>query len=286
MKKTIKFLCVTLLGTLLFSCSNPAADAPKNNSGNNSESDSSYTKPELPDSSGINPFVVNSYSDNSTKYEFVNDGLLKEYDKNGNDYELDFEYEYSYDANTKELSLRYSKINNKEGTLYSVQEYLNIVAADPDTQEDFIKYKEFYETKLIWKAEIDVSGNLILQTEYFKEKPSFEVLKSGSTYFRNLDKNEKINECHLGSRKYVPGVYGYIKVYTSNSSFNYSIKTLTENTIVAETRDNTDDTLSLSYTLHEPKDGILSITLTTTDTPSETYTLVTDGPSTYTKVSE
>ena len=105
MKKTIKLLCLSLFGALLFSCSNTAADAPKNNSGNNSESDSSYTKPELPDSSGINPFVGNSYSNNSTKYEFVNDGLLKDY-KN---YELAFEYEYSYDANTKELSLRSMK---------------------------------------------------------------------------------------------------------------------------------------------------------------------------------
>ena len=285
MKKSIKLLYLSLFGALLFSCSNPAADAPKNNSGNNSESDSSYTKPELPDSSGTNPFVGNSYSDNYTKYEFVNDGLLKEYDKNGNDYELYCEYEYSYDANTKELSLRFSKISDGD-TLYSVQDYLNLIAADPDTQEYFIKYKELYETKLIWKAEIDVSGNLILQTEYFKEKPSFGELKSGSTYFRNLNENEKIKECHLGSRNYVPGVYGYIEGHTSNSFFNYSIKTLTENTIVAETRDNTNDTLTLSYTLHEPKDGILSITLTTKDTPSESYTLETKGPSTYTKVSE
>ncbi len=284
MKKSIKLLCLSLFGALLFSCSNPAADAPKNNSGNNSESDSSYTKPELPDSSGINPFVGNSYSDNSTKYEFVNDGLLKDY-KN---YELAFEYEYSYDANTKELSLRYSKISNGD-TLYSVQDYLNflaadlnLTAADPDTQEDFIKYKELYETKHIWKAEIDVSGNLILQTEYFKEKPSFEELKSGSTYFINLNKNEKIKECHLGSREYVSGVYGYIACYDAE----YRVEEITQDKIIAKNYQDSTDILTLSYTLNEPKDGILSITLTTTDSPSESYTLETEGPSTYTKVSE
>lgn len=289
MKKSIKLLCVSLFGALLFSCGNPAADDGKKYDGTKSP-ETNTEQPENPENdvnndqnSGKNPFAGNSYIHNTTyeKYEFSKDGILTQYygdkDKNTSEfnYTAEAEYEYSYDEKTKELTLKWSKtFLKKAGKLVSIQEWLDSVAYD---LEEYELWKNFYNTKYIWKAELDEQENLLLQTKYYKEKPSFEDLEDKKLIFYNSNEQgytfnqetslTKEGYLHLGEKR-------------------YEIKTLTQDTIVAINSSNSEETITLSYILNEPKDGILSITLTTTDTPSETYTLVTEGPSTYTKVSE
>lgn len=287
MKKSIKLLCVSLFGALLFSCGNPAADNPNKDDGSNSAPADNPTQPEnseekgKTENTGTNPFAGNSYIDNTyEKYVFSKDGILTQYygDEDKNTLEINYiplsEYEYSYDEKTKELTLKWSKVLMKTtGKLVSVQELLDSFPDDSELNE----WKKYYETKEIWKAELDKQDNLLLQTLYYKEKPSFEDLEDEKLLFYNSNEQGYTFNQETSLTK-----EGYLHL----GEKHYEIKTLTQDIIVAINSSNSEETITLSYILNEPKDGILSITLTTTDTPSETYTLVTEGPSTYTKVSE
>ena len=168
-----------------------------------------YNDPTLPENIGTDPFkghtyrYTASYSNDSCdiSYTFGNNGELTytstvtsgtTTDRNGQ------KYSYSYDATTKELSLKCTHIlqqlpGSTEYRWYTYAEYINYLLnitrsqfaemsntttyyTDDQLKELIQNYcisaKTSFETTTIWKAELDASNNLVLRTSYYKTEPS------------------------------------------------------------------------------------------------------------------
>ena len=191
-----------------------------------------YNDPALPENIGTDPFKGHTYgytcSDSKAcgeiSYTFGNNGELTftstmtltttsgtTTTRNG------AKYSYSYDATTKELSLKYTHILQKvpgstEYRWYSYAEYINYLlnitrsqfAEMSNTttyytddqlkeliQDNCISAKIVFETTTIWKAELDTSNNLVLRTNYYKTAPSSLTNNSGHivTYSSSQNSN-------------------------------------------------------------------------------------------------
>lgn len=167
-----------------------------------------YNDPTLPENIGTDPFKGHTYRSTASysndsydiSYTFGNNGELTytstmtfgtTTSRNGQ------KYSYSYDATTKELSLKCTHILQKvpgptEYGWYTYAELINFILnitrsqlaemGDPTTytdeqlkeliQNNCIHIKNEFETTKIWKAELDTSNNLELRTDYYKTAPS------------------------------------------------------------------------------------------------------------------
>lgn len=167
-----------------------------------------YNDPTLPENIGTDPFKGHTYrntismsnASGDDSYAFGNNGELTHTStmtsgttttRNG------AKYSYSYDATTKELSLKCTHILQKvpgptEYEWYTYAELINFILnitrsqlaemGDPTTytdeqlkeliQNSCIYAKIQFETTTIWKAELNTSNNLVLRTSYYKTAPS------------------------------------------------------------------------------------------------------------------
>lgn len=180
-----------------------------------------YNDPTLPENIGTDPFkghtYRNTYSGSTGSsddgYTFGNNGELT-YSYNSTSTttsgtttsKFGTKYSYSYDATTKEMSLKLTHMLQKVpgSTEYrwdtyaeSINFILNITRSqlaemgDPTTYTDeqlkeliqnyCIHIKNEFETTKIWKAELDTSNNLELRTDYYKTAPS--SLPNNSPHF-------------------------------------------------------------------------------------------------------
>lgn len=171
-----------------------------------------YNDPTLPENIGTDPFKGHTYK-NTTSFSNGSNDTVYTF---GNTNELTYtststyttpsgtttsgggeKYSYSYDANTKELSLKCTHIlqqlpGSTESKWYTYAEYINYLLnitrsqlaemGNPTTYTDeqlkemiqntCIQIKKKFETTSIWKAELDTSNNLELRTDYYKTAPS------------------------------------------------------------------------------------------------------------------
>lgn len=170
-----------------------------------------YNDPTLPENIGTDPFKGHTYGCSDSKgfveisYTFGNNGELTftstmtltttsgtTTTRNG------AKYSYSYDATTKELSLKCTHMLQKvpgstEYGWYTYAELINFILnitrsqfaemsntttyyTDDQLKELIQNYcisaKISFETTTIWKAELDASNNLVLRTSYYKTEPS------------------------------------------------------------------------------------------------------------------
>lgn len=167
-----------------------------------------YNDPALPENIGTDPFKGHTYRNtysgstgsSDISFTFGNNGELTYTStvtsgttttRNG------AKYSYSYDATTKELSLKCTHILQKvpgptEYEWYTYAELINFILnitrsqlaemGDPTTytdeqlkeliQNSCIYAKIQFETTTIWKAELNTSNNLVLRTDYYKTAPS------------------------------------------------------------------------------------------------------------------
>lgn len=171
-----------------------------------------YNDPALPENIGTDPFKGHTYrntypgSNGSADYSYAfgNNGELtytstftSTTTSGTTTSKFGQKYSYSYDANTKELSLKCTHIlqqlpGSTEYKWYSYAEIINYLLnitrsqlaemGDSGTYTDeqlkeliqntCIRVKNEFETTSIWKAELDTSNNLELRTEYYKTAPS------------------------------------------------------------------------------------------------------------------
>ena len=180
-----------------------------------------YNDPTLPENIGTDPFKGHTYK-NTTSFS---NGSADDVFTFGNTNELTYtstststttsgtttsklgqKYSYSYDATTKELSLKCTHILQKvpgstEYGWYTYAESINFILnitrsqlaemGAPTTytdeqlkeliQNNCIQVKNEFETTKIWKAELDTSNNLELRTDYYKTAPS--SLPNNSPHF-------------------------------------------------------------------------------------------------------
>lgn len=173
-----------------------------------------YNDPALPENIGTDPFKGHTYGDtypdgSTVSYTFGNNGeLTNTFTATDGTTTSKFgkKYSYSYDATTKELSLKCTHILQKvpgptEYRWYTYAELINFILnitrsqlaemGDPTTytdeqlkeliQNNCIHIKNEFETTKIWKAELDTSNNLELRTDYYKTAPS--SLPNNSPHF-------------------------------------------------------------------------------------------------------
>ena len=171
-----------------------------------------YNDPTLPENIGTDPFKGHTY-----RYTYSNNNNSGDDTfAFGNTNELTYtctstyttpsgtttyregkKYSYSYDATTKELSLKCTHIlqqlpGSTESKWYTYAECINYLlnitrsqlaemgAPNTYTDEQFkemiqntcIRVKNEFETTSIWKAELDTSNTLKLRTDYYKTAPS------------------------------------------------------------------------------------------------------------------
>ena len=163
-----------------------------------------YNDPTLPENIGTDPFKGHTYGDtypngSTVSYTFGNNGeLTNTFTATDGTTTSKFgkKYSYSYDATTKELSLKCTHILQKvpgstEYKWYTYAEYINTIlnitrsqlaemGTTIDTDEQLrvmiqdacIQAKLQFETTAIWKAELNTSNNLVLRTSYYKTAPS------------------------------------------------------------------------------------------------------------------
>ena len=176
-----------------------------------------YNDPTLPENIGTDPFKGHTYRSTASysndsydiSYTFGNNGELTytstmtfgtTTSRNGQ------KYSYSYDATTKELSLKCTHMLQKvpgstEYGWYTYAELINFIVnltrsqlaeiGNTNTytdeqlkeliQNNCIHIKNEFETTKIWKAELDTSNNLELRTDYYKTAPS--SLPNNSPHF-------------------------------------------------------------------------------------------------------
>ena len=164
-----------------------------------------YNDPALPENIGTDPFKGHTYGDtypdgSTVSYTFGNNGeLTNTFTATDGTTTSKFgkKYSYSYDATTKELSLKCTHMLQKvpgstEYGWYTYAELINFIVnltrsqlaeiGNTNTYTDeqlkeliqhtCIQIKKEFETTSIWKAELDTSNNLELRTDYYKTAPS------------------------------------------------------------------------------------------------------------------
>ena len=165
-----------------------------------------YNDPTLPENIGTDPFKGHTYGDtypdgSTVSYTFGNNGeLTNTFTATDGTTTSKFgqKYSYSYDATTKEMSLKLTHMLQKVpgSTEYrwdTYAEYINYLLnmtrsqfaemsntttyyTDDQLKELIQNYcisaKTSFETTTIWKAELDASNNLVLRTSYYKTEPS------------------------------------------------------------------------------------------------------------------
>ena len=202
-----------------------------------------YNDPTLPENIGTDPFKGHTYKNttsfsngsNDTVYTFGNTNELTYTTSAGGE-----KYSYSYDANTKELSLKCTHILQKvpgstEYGWYTYAELINFIVnltrsqlaeiGNTNTYTDeqlkeliqhtCIQIKKEFETTSIWKAELDTSNNLVLRTDYYKTA-SFPLPDTDNAYKTHTVYYTSQGSDGTSSSKYF---FLYIFPYTSDISY-------------------------------------------------------------------
>ena len=247
-----------------------------------------YNDPTLPENIGTDPFKGHTYK-NTTSFS---NGSIDTVYTFGNTNELTYtctstyttpsgtttyregkKYSYSYDATTKELSLKCTHIlqqlpGSTESKWYTYAECINYLlnitrsqlaemgAPNTYTDEQFkemiqntcIRVKNEFETTSIWKAELDTSNTLKLRTDYYKTAPSslpnnsphHVFYRSDSIINFNLSINPTTTDTsnsssnESGSFLYSKGSINILSISAGTStSKKFSITNITSNTISA-----------------------------------------------------
>lgn len=243
-----------------------------------------YNDPALPENIGTDPFKGHTYRNtysgstgsSDISYTFGNNGELTYTStvtsgtttgRNGQ------KYSYSYDATTKELSLKCTHIlqqlpGSTESKWYTYAECINYLlnitrsqlaemgAPNTYTDEQFkemiqntcIRVKNEFETTSIWKAELDTSNTLKLRTDYYKTAPSslpnnsphHVFYRSDSIINFNLSINPTTTDTsnsssnESGSFLYSKGSINILSISAGTpTSKNFTITNITSNTISA-----------------------------------------------------
>lgn len=235
-----------------------------------------YNDPTLPENIGTDPFKGHTYRNtysNSTGsgdygYTFGNNGELTFTStmtsgtttiRNGQ------KYSYSYDATTKELSLKITHMLQKvpgstEYRWYTYAELINYclnmtipqlremgnntINTDEQLreyiQDNCVTAKTEFEKTRIWKAELNTSNNLVVRRSYYKTAPS-SLTNNGDSYSSTQNSNGTYNSINFSlifSRSNISTI-GTISTYTpssgtsASSSKSFSITNITSNTISA-----------------------------------------------------
>ena len=285
-----------------------------------------YNDPTLPENIGTDPFKGHTYK-NTTSFR---NGSIDTVYTFGNTNELTYtitstyttpsgttpsgsgeKYSYSYDANTKELSLKCTHIlqqlpGSTESKWYTYAECINYLlnitrsqlaemgAPNTYTDEQFkemiqntcIRVKNEFETTSIWKAELDTSNTLKLRTDYYKTAPSslpnnsphHVFYRSDSIINFNLSINPTTTDTsnsssnESGSFLYSKGSINILSISAGTStSKNFTITNITSNTISAEEYYSDGITLQLGYTYALGNDNNLLVTLTGSDNTTKDF---------------
>lgn len=316
--KIIKKISITLLGfslaaALFFGCSNSSSpekseptateettatsdtdENPTESTDTNAFTDSTtYTEPTLPPSVGVDPFKENTYSSGIKSYSFGNNGDLtytESEDSNGST-----KYQYTYNANSEELSLKLTHVRKASNWCtysqlvdlyrnYSYSDYVNEMnqyGEEADSETVFNQqiqglldyYKSQFENLTVYKAKVDSSNNFEFRTEYYKTAPSRlpyhkRIKFSGNS--NNHSINIKINPDGYGE-------WSSISIGSSSTEQNFRISNITSNIIESkEAASNLSylengQQLKLSYSLELGTDNTVIITLSAADADTTTW---------------
>ena len=247
-----------------------------------------YNDPTLPENIGTDPFkghtyrntYSNSYNSGDDTFTFGNTNELTytctstyTTPSGTTTYREGKKNSYSYDATTKELSLKCTHIlqqlpGSTESKWYTYAECINYLlnitrsqlaemgAPNTYTDEQFkemiqntcIRVKNEFETTSIWKAELDTSNNLKLRTDYYKTAPSslpnnsphHVFYRSDSIINFNLSINPTTTDTsnsssnESGSFLYSKGSINILSISAGTpTSKNFTITNITSNTISA-----------------------------------------------------
>ena len=285
-----------------------------------------YNDPALPENIGTDPFKGHTY-----RYTYSNNNNSGDDTfAFGNTNELTYtctstyttpsgtttyregkKYSYSYDATTKELSLKCTHIlqqlpGSTESKWYTYAECINYLlnitrsqlaemgAPNTYTDEQFkemiqntcIRVKNEFETTSIWKAELDTSNTLKLRTDYYKTAPSslpnnsphHVFYRSDSIINFNLSINPTTTDTsnsssnESGSFLYSKGSINILSISAGTpTSKNFTITNITSNTISAEEYYSDGITLQLGYTYALGNDNNLLVTLTGSDNTTKDF---------------
>ena len=221
-----------------------------------------YNDPTLPENIGTDPFKGHTY-----RYTYSNNNNSGDDTfAFGNTNELTYtctstyttpsgtttsrggeKYSYSYDANTKELSLKCTHIlqqlpGSTESKWYTYAECINYLLnitrsqlaemGNPTTYTDeqfkemiqntCIQTKKKFETTSIWKAELDTSNNLELRTDYYKTA-SFPLPDTDNAY-----KTHTVYYPSQGSDGTSSSIYFCLNIFPYTSEFSNGFKTVLE----------------------------------------------------------
>ena len=299
-----------------------------------------YNDPTLPENIGTDPFKGHTYGDTTSfsngstnySYTFGNNGELTytytstyTTPSGTSTYGGGEKYSYSYDANTKELSLKCTHIlqqlpGSTESKWYTYAECINYLLnitrsqlaemGAPNTytdeqlkeliQNNCIRVKNEFETTSIWKAELDTSNTLELRTDYYKTAPSslpnnsphHVFYRSDSIINFNLSINPTTTDTsnsssnESGSFLYSKGSINILSISAGTpTSKNFTITNITSNTISAEEYYSDGITLQLGYTCALGNDNNLLVTLTGSDDTTKDFLRTLLGDNTLTNPS-
>ena len=192
-----------------------------------------YNDPTLPENIGTDPFKGHTYGDtypdgSTVSYTFGNNGeLTNTFTTTSGTTTIKHgqKYSYSYDATTKELSLKCTHMLQKvpgstEYGWYTYAELINFIlnitrsqfaemsnTTTYYTDEQFkeliqnncVYTKTIFETTKIWKAELDTSNNLELRTDYYKTAPSSLTNNSGHIVTYSSSQNSNGTDTSINS---------------------------------------------------------------------------------------
>lgn len=321
-KKYLKILLISsLTAVLFFSCNTPTASVTSGGT-------DTYNEPTLPEGEGTDPFKGHTYRSGSssssyTEYAFGNDNNILTYSMINNGTCADgIKFQYSYNANTRELNLKilqvrgadirndtynwftYSQLNASYNITYS--EYTNYmqrhstlgpIMSETEFNQHIPKQLDFTKTMFekitVYKAEEDTSQNLKLRTAYYKARPS-EIPCVEPLSF-NYNNSNPLSLSILRTLNSYPNRRGTIyknPTYFLITNINSNTMTAVQATqsTTGLTPDSDGQQMQMTYTLTLGDDNNLVLTLTSSDATftntfnSTRITLSTStGSETYTK---
>ena len=262
-----------------------------------------YNDPTLPENIGTDPFKGHTYRSTASysngsydiSYTFGNNGELTytstmtsgtTTSRNGQ------KYSYSYDATTKELSMKYTHILQKvpgstEYRWYTYAEYINYLLnmtrsqfaemsntttyyTDDQLKELIQNYcnstKISFETTTIWKAELDASNNLVLRISYYKTEPSSLTNNSGHivSYSSSQNSNGTYNSISF-----------YLNILQTTTLMSNGGASLITKGVISTSRSSSGTSASKTFTITNISSNTISAAEYTSS--SAGYTLVSDG---------
>lgn len=291
-KKLFNLLGCILIAGLIISCNTPTNGGPTATSVTGSSGvtfSTTYTEPPLPDSVGTDPFAGHTYSNTSgsnyIEFAFGNNCELTQ--RATQNIPRRWKYTYTYNVDSKELSLKYTHIcllNENEYLTYpelinylvnltnaQIYELSGLVPSDDAQKKVIIEnfcnfYKSQFENIEIVKADLNSTNNLEISRPYYKTVPaSFPNFNSYS--FSTTSFNLWISSEYSFEK-------GKIQTYTGSNSKTFFITNITSNSITAEEGTSSSTgytpvsggiTLQLSYSLALGNNNTLVITVTGSD---------------------